>query len=219
MLEAIRASEARLERLAMLVAAVLRFLAEVTDREVLSRLGPRGMVAVTLPLLALTQSLLPRCSWLGGAALPLIWCAVCYYMLRFRLTFSLTAAAGGAALAWLAAPAQTPFWSAGLLLFVAAVGCGILRYWLYAEFWPAYAFACGLMAFCVPVFALFVGLRNPVHGFGEFVGTLVLAPLVGTAMFVFLEVVRRRMGIEIDFPEETEPSFDPAYLYRPFASR
>ena len=217
MMEAIRAGEARLERTAMLVAAVLRFVAEVTDREVLARLGPRGMVAVTLPLLALTQSLLPRWSLLGGASLPLIWCAVCYYMLRFRLTFSLTAAVGGAGLAWLAS--HTSFWSAGVLLFAAAVACSFLRRWLYAEFWPAHAFACGLLAFCIPVLAVFAGLPNPMHGSMEFLGTLVLAPLVGTVMFVLLEAVRQRMGIEIDFPEETEPNFDPAYLYRPFASR
>jgi hypothetical protein len=217
MMESIRASEARLERSAMLVAALLRFVAEVTDREVLARLGPRGMVAVTLPLLALTQSLLPRWGLLGGAAVPLIWCAVCYYMLRFRPTFSLTAAAGGALLAWLAS--STSFASAGVLLFVVAVGCSFLRRWLYAEFWPAYAFACGLMAFCIPLLAVFAGLPNPVHGVGAFLATLVLAPLVGTAMFALLEAVRRRMGIEIDFPKETEPTFDPAYLYRPFASR
>jgi len=217
MLEALRAGEARLERTAMPVAAVLRFVAEVTDREVLSRLGPRGMVAVTLPLLALTQSLLPRWSLLGGAPLPLIWCAVCYYMLRFRLSFSLTAVVVGALVAWLAS--HTVFWSAGVPLLVAALACSYLRYWLYAEFWPAYAFACGLMAFCIPVLAVFAGLPSPLHGFKAFIGTLVLAPLVGTAMFVLLEAVRQRMGIEIDFPEKEEPTFDPAYLYRPFASR
>lgn len=201
----------------MLVAALLRFVAEVTDREVLARLGPRGMVAVTLPLLALTQSLLPRWGLFGGAALPLIWCAVCYYMLRFRLSYSLTAAVGGALLAWLAS--RTSFWSAGGLLLVAALACSVLRRWLYAEFWPAYAFSCGLLAFVLPLLALLVGLPNPLHGIKEYLGTLLLAPLVGTAMFVLLEAVRRRMGIEIDFPEETEPTFDPAYLYRPFASR
>lgn len=217
MMQAIRASEARLERTAMLVAAVLRCVAEVTDREVLARLGPRGMMAVTLPLLALTQSLLPGWGLLGGASLPLVWCAVCYYMLRFRPTFSLSAAVGGALLAWLAS--RTSFGSAGVLLLVAALACSYLRRWLYAEFWPAHAFACGLMAFCMPLLAACVGLPNPLHGLGEFLGTLVLAPLVGTLMFVLLEAVRQRMGIEIDFPGETEPSFDAAYLYRPFASR
>jgi hypothetical protein len=217
MMEAIRASEARLERTAMLVAAVLRFVAEVTDREVLSRLGPRGMVAVTLPLLALTQSVLPHWGLLGGASLPLIWCAVCYYMLRFRLSFSLTAAIGGALLAWLAS--RTSFWSAGGPLLVAALAGSVLRRWLYAEFWPAYAFACGLMALCIPLLAVVAGIMNPMRGFGEFLGTLVLAPFVGTVMFVLLEGVRQRMGIKIDFPEESEPDFDRAYLYRPFASR
>jgi hypothetical protein len=217
MMEAIRASEARLERTAMLVAAVLRFVAEVTDREVLSRLGPRGMVAVTLPLLALTQSVLPHWGLLGGASLPLIWCAVCYYMLRFRLSFSLTAAIGGALLAWLAS--RTSFWSAGGPLLVAALAGSVLRRWLYAEFWPAYAFACGLMAFCIPLLAVVAGIMNPMRGVGEFLGTLVLAPFVGTVMFVLLEGVRQRMGIKIDFPEESEPDFDRAYLYRPFASR
>ena len=217
MMEAIRASEARLERTAMLVAAVLRFVAEVTDREVLSRLGPRGMVAVTLPLLALTQSVLPHWGLLGGASLPLIWCAVCYYMLRFRLSFSLTAAIGGALLAWLAS--RTSFWSAGGPLLVAALAGSVLRRWLYAEFWPAYAFACGLMAFCIPLLAVVAGIMNPMRGVGEFLGTLVLAPFVGTVMFVLLEGVRQRIGIKIDFPEESEPDFDRAYLYRPFASR
>jgi hypothetical protein len=217
MTEAIRAGEARLERTARVAAAVLRFIAEVTDRKVLSRLGPRGMVAVTLPLLALIQSLLPRWGLLGGAALPLVWCAVCYYMLRFRPTFSLVAAAGGALLVWLAS--HLAFGSAAVLLFVAAVGCSVLRRWLYAEFWPAYAFASTLMAFCIPVAAVFAGPPNPMPSFGAFLGTLVLAPLVGSAMFVLLEAVRQRMGIEIDFPEEPQPTFDAAYLYRPYAQR
>jgi hypothetical protein len=217
MMESIRASEARLERLAVVVAAVVRFVAEVTDREVLARLGPRGMVVVTLPLLALTQSLLPRWSLLGGAPLPLVWCAVCYYMLRFRLSYSLTAAAGGALLAWLASHAS--FASTGVVLLVAALGCSVLRHWLYAEFWPAHAFACGLLALCIPILAAVAGLPSPVNGLGGFVATLLLAPCVGAAMFVVLEAVRRRMGIVIDFPAETEPTFDPAYLYRPFASR
>lgn len=218
MMDAIRAGEARVERVAMLVAAVLRFLAEVTDREVLARLGPRGMVAVTLPLLALGQSLLPRWGLLGGASLPLVWCAVCYYMLRFRLTYSLSAAVGGALLAWLAS--RTSFWSAGALLLVAAVGCSFLRRWLYAEFWPAYAFACGLMAFCIPLLAVFTGIASPVQSFAEFLGTLVVAPLLGALVFVVLEAVRQRMGITMDFPAEAETTtFDTAYLYRPFASR
>ncbi len=218
MLKKIRDGEAKLERTAKLLAAVLRFVAEVTDREVLARLGPWGMVAVTLPLLALTQSLLPRWGLVGGAALPLIWCAVCYYMLRFRLTFSLSAAVGGALLAWLAS--RTSFWSAGMLLLLAALACSFLRRWLYAEFWPAYAFACGLLALCIPLLALFIGIASPLHSLGEFLGTLVLSPLVGTLMFALLETIRRRMGIKVDFPEEDpEVSFDPPYVYRPFASR
>jgi hypothetical protein len=216
-MRAMRAMWARLGRLAKLLPVVVRFVAEVTDRDVLARLGPRGMVAVTLPLLALTQSLLPRWGLLGGAALPLVWCAVCYYMLRFRLTFSLTAAVGGALLAWLAS--HLSFGSAGVLLLVAALACGFLRRWLYAEFWPAYAFASGAMVLAIALLALFAGVPSPLSGAGEFFGTLVVAPVVGTAMFVFLEAVRRRMGIEVDFPEEAEASFDPPYLYRPFASR
>ena len=73
-LRALRAMWARLGRLARLLPVVVRFVAEVTDRDVLARLGPRGMVAVTLPLLALTQSLLPRWGLLGGP--PCRWSGV-----------------------------------------------------------------------------------------------------------------------------------------------
>jgi hypothetical protein len=217
MVAAIQVTEAKLERAAVGMADFTRFVAEITDRDVLSRLGPRGMMAVTLPLLALAQTLLPRWGLLGGATLPLLWCAVAYYMLRFRLVVSLEAAIAGALLAWLAS--RTSFWSAGMLLLAVAAVCGVLRRWLYAEFWPAYAFAATLMTVCIPALALATGLPNSMHGVREFLGTLVLAPVTGAAMFVGLEWVRARLGIRMEFPQDDEQQYDPSYVYPPFAAR
>lgn len=217
MMAAIQVIEARLERAARVLAAFMRFVAEVTDRDVLSRLGPRGMMAVTLPLLALLQTVLPRWGFLGGAALPLLWCAVAYYMLRFRLPVSWAAAVGGAALAWLAS--RGSFWSAGALVFALAMVCGVLRQWLYAEFWPAYAVAATLMALCIPGLALVIGLPSPVGGGWEFLGTLVAAPFTGALVFVVLEAIRGRLGVRMEFPREDDGEhYDPAYVYPPFAA-
>ena len=215
---AVKAGEARVERAAKAVAGLLRFVAEVTDREVLARLGPRGMVAITLPPIALAQALLLKASVPGVALLPLIWCSVCYYMLRFRLARAVEAAAAGALLACLAAPPGTSWWT-GVVLFAAALGCGVLRRWLYAEFWPAYAFASALFAFAVPAVLFFFGLRRAEATFGAFLVTLLLAPLTGVVLFAALDAARRRLGIEMEFPEESEPTYDPAYLYRPFTAR
>ena len=216
MLTTLQTGEAKLERAALWVARLWRFLAEVTDREVLARLGPRGMIAITLPLMALAQALLPRWAIMGGAPLPLIWCGVCYYMIRFRLGVSVEAAVAGALLAWLAAPGSS--WPTGAVLFVAALGCGVLRRWLYAEFWPAHAFASSILAFCIPVITVCCGMANPVVGLLGFGATLVTAPLLGMAGFVLLEAVRRRLGLDLEFPAETELVYDPAYVYPPFAA-
>lgn len=218
MMVAIQASEARLERVALGMAALLRFVVEVTDREVLARLGPRGMVVITLPPIALAQALLAKSSLPLGGLLPLVWCSLCYFMLRFRLAVAIEAAVAGAVLACLAAPPGTSWWT-GVVLFAAAVGCGILRRWLYAEFWPAYAFACALFALAVPVVLFVAGVPHAGTTFKAFISTLVLAPAVGVLAYALLEAVRRRLGIEMEFPEETEPTYDPAYLYRPFVAR
>jgi hypothetical protein len=217
MTAAVQVAEARLESAALGLARFVRFVAVVTDRDVLSHLGPRGTAAITLPLIALVQTLLPRWELAGNAALPLLWCAVGYYVLRFRLAVSLEVAAGGALLAWLAS--RAPFWSAGMLLFVVAVGCGVLRRWLYAEFWPAHAFVGGTMAFCVPALSWLAGLPNPMHSAGEFVATLLVAPVTGAVTFLVLDGLRQRLGIRIDFPQEEEQHYDPSYVYPPFAAR
>jgi len=218
MMAAIQVIEARLEGAAMGLAAFLRFVGEVTDRDVLSRLGPRGMMAITLPLIALIQTLLPRWGLLGGATLPVLWCAVAYYMLRFRLRVSWEAAVAGALLAWLAS--RTSSWSVGLLLFVVGMGCGLLRQWLYAEFWPAYAVGATVMAVCIPALAVVTGLPSPLHGAREFLGTLAVAPLTGVVVFAVLESVRGRLGVRMEFPREEEGQhYDQSYVYPPFAAR
>jgi hypothetical protein len=218
MMAAIQVIEARLEAAGRGLVTLLRFVLDVTGRDVLSRLGPRGMAAVTLPLIALGQTLLPRWGFLGGASLPVLWCAAAYYALRFRLRISVEALALAAVLAWLAS--RSSFWSAGLVLFAVAVGCGVLRHWLYAEFWPAYACAAVVVALCVPAFSLLIGLPSPLSGVLEFLGTLVLAPVTGAVMFGLLEWVRGGIGIRLDFPpEDEEERYDPSYVYPPFVAR
>lgn len=209
--------EERLEKAAAACADAIRFVADVADRDVLARLGPRGMAAVTLPMLALCQALLGRWSLLGGATVPLLWCAVAYYVLRFRPSVSLWAAGWGAVLAWLAS--RCCFWSAGVLLFVVAAGCGVLRRWLYAEFWPAHACASMLMALAVPGLAAAAGLPSPVPGLRGFLGTLLLAPMTGAVLFSLLERFRKHLGVQMEFPQEEDPRYDPSYLYPPYAAR
>ncbi len=218
MMVSLAGSEARLERAATAAGTLMRVVAEVTDREVLSRLGARGMVAITLPPLALAQALLLKSPVAGSAWLPLVWCSLAYYMLRFRLSESIVAALAGAVLVVLAAPAGTSWWSA-LVVLAAATGCSLLRPWLYAEFWPAYAFVSTLFAVVVPAVCWLLGLAHPEATLGAYLGSAALAPLVGGLTFAGLDAVRRRLGIRMDFPEEVTLPYDASFLYRPYVTR
>lgn len=218
MMVSLARSEAKLERAATAAGTLMRVVAEVTDREVLSRLGSRGMMAITLPPLALAQALLLKSPLVGASWLPLVWCSLAYYMLRFRLAESLVAALAGSALVVLAAPAGTSWWAAVVVL-ATATGCSLLRPWLYAEFWPAYAFVSTIVALVVPALCWFLGLSHPGVTLGSYLGTAALAPLVGGLTFIGLDAVRRRLGIRMAFPEETALPYDASFLYRPYVTR
>lgn len=192
-----------------LESAVVRFLesargaVDLVEREILGRLGFRGMLAATLPALTLAQVLCPGMSLFGGARLPLLWCGVLYFVLRFRLARGLEAAAAGALLAWVAN--RFAFWSDGLLLFGMAAGFAVLRWWLYTEFWLAHAFAALSFVAVLPVLCFLFGVTVPFPGVGAFLGTLFLAPLVSTILFGLLNAFRRRLELPEDMPGPAQP--------------
>ncbi|MBN2448770.1 MAG: hypothetical protein JXR77_00190, partial [Lentisphaeria bacterium] len=148
MIGAIPSSAERLELAGARFAQALRLTAQILDQELVPRMGFRGMVAAALPVLALAEALAPLPAFLGGARIPLLWCGILYFVLRFPFRKSVEAIVFGSALAWLGRGQS--FAADAIVLLAVALAFALLRPWLYTEFWPAHAFAAAAFALVLP---------------------------------------------------------------------